>query len=189
MKFSALSIDMSRIGKTPVSIPSGVTLEVKKESIEVVGPKGSLSFPLFPEVGVAIHEGEAQVHQTGEGSSKRAGAFHGLVRAHLANMVVGVTDGFQKALEIVGTGWNAKPQGSGIELQIGFCHPVQCDPPEGVTVSTPSNTEILIEGIDKQKVGQFAAEIRKVRPPEPYKGKGIRYKGEYVRRKAGKTLA
>ena len=180
---------MSRIGKTPVAIPSGVTVEVKDGSLAVTGPKGTLTFPLFTEVSVEMEDGVVQVNQTGSGSAKRAGAFHGLVRAHLANMVVGVTEGFRKELEIIGTGWNAKPQGSGVELQVGFCHPVQCDPPEGVTVSVPTNTELLVEGIDKQKVGQFAANIRMVRPPEPYKGKGIRYKGEYVRRKAGKTLA
>lgn len=164
-------------------------MTASQSEVQVKGPKGNLSFPLFPEVAVAIEGDAALVTQTGAGSSKNAGALHGLVRAHLANMVEGVTQGFTKALEIQGTGWNAKPAGQGIELQIGFCHTVKCDPPAGVEVSLPSPTEIVITGPDKQAVGQFAANVRAVRPPEPYKGKGIRYKDEVVRRKAGKALA
>ncbi len=180
---------MSRIGNKPVAIPSGVEIAVKGDNVEVKGPKGQLSFPLFPEVAVTVEDGAANVARSGAGSAKKAAALQGLVRAHLANMVVGVTEGYTKALEIVGTGWNAKQNGQGIEMQIGFCHTVKCDPPEGVTVSVPSPTEIVVNGADKQAVGQFAANIRRVRPPEPYKGKGIRYKGEEVRRKAGKALA
>ncbi|MBL7007734.1 MAG: 50S ribosomal protein L6 [Planctomycetes bacterium] len=180
---------MSRIGNQPVKIPGGVELTVQRDRVEVKGPKGQLSFPLFPEVSVETVDGAAVTSRSGAGSNKDAAARQGLVRAHIANMVLGVTEGYTKSLEIVGTGWNAKPNGQGIEMQIGFCHTVKCDPPEGVTVSLASPTEIVVTGIDKQAVGQFAANIRRVRPPEPYKGKGIRYKGEEVRRKAGKALA
>ncbi|RMH02064.1 MAG: 50S ribosomal protein L6 [Planctomycetota bacterium] len=180
---------MSRIGKKPVPIPAGVEVTVGSDSVRVKGPKGELSFPLFPEVTVEVADNEVRVGRSGAGSAKRAAAFHGLVRAHIANMVTGVSEGFSRSLEIVGTGWNAKQVGNAIEMQIGFCHPVKCEPPEGVTVSLVSPTEIVVSGADKQAVGQFAANIRRVRPPEPYKGKGIRYKGEEVRRKAGKALA
>jgi large subunit ribosomal protein L6 len=180
---------MSRIGTTPVNVPNGVTITPQASAVEVKGPKGTLSFPLFPEVQVAVEGEIAKVSLTGAGAAKKASALHGLVRAHLQNMVIGVTDGYSKVLEIHGTGWNAKPKGQGLELQIGFCHTVDCTPPEGVTVELNSPTEIKVSGIDKQAVGQFAANVRAVRPPEPYKGKGIRYQGEVVRQKAGKSLA
>lgn len=180
---------MSRIGNKEVKLPSGVTVEATANAVEVKGPKGNLSFPLFPEVQVEVEDGVVKVSRTGAGSSKNASAFHGLVRAHINNMVIGVTEGYSKELEIHGTGWNAKPSGQGIEMQIGFCHTVICTPPEGVSVECVNPTTIKVSGIDKQAVGQFAANIRRVRPPEPYKGKGIRYVGEYVRRKAGKSLA
>ncbi len=180
---------MSRIGSKEVIVPSGVAVEASSDSVQVKGPKGQLNFPLFREVAVQMEDGVARVVTTGAGTARRASALQGLVRAHLANMVAGVTQGFEKSLEIQGTGWNCKPAGRGIELQIGFPHPVQCDPPEGVEVACPSNTKIVVTGIDKQAVGQFAANIRKVRPPEPYKGKGIRYVDEQVRRKAGKSLS
>jgi large subunit ribosomal protein L6 len=180
---------MSRIGTTPVNVPNGVTITPQASAVEVKGPKGTLSFPLFPEVQVAVEGEIAKVSLTGAGATKKASALHGLVRAHLQNMVIGVTDGYSKVLEIHGTGWNAKPKGQGLELQIGFCHTVDCTPPEGVTVELNSPTEIKVSGIDKQAVGQFAANVRAVRPPEPYKGKGIRYQGEVVRQKAGKSLA
>lgn len=180
---------MSRIGRKEVTLPSGVTVQASGTEVQVKGPKGQLAFPLFREVAVETEDGVARVVQTGAGSSRRAGALQGLVRAHLANMVTGVTAGFEKSLEIQGTGWNAKPQGRGVELQVGYSHGVQCDPPEGVEVACPSNTKIVVTGIDKAQVGQFAANIRKVRPPEPYKGKGIRYTDEYVRRKTGKSLS
>jgi large subunit ribosomal protein L6 len=180
---------MSRIGRTPVPIPGSVTVEASETEVKVKGPKGELVFPLFREVAVAVEDGNVVISRSGAGSAKQAAALHGLVRAHLANMVEGVTSGFSKSLEIHGTGWNAKPAGKGISMQIGFCHLVQCDPPEGVSVELPSPTQIVVSGIDKQAVGQFAANIRRVRPPEPYKGKGIRYVGENVRRKAGKSLA
>ena len=180
---------MSRIGNSPVAIPSGVTVEVATNEVKVKGPKGELSFPLFPEIAVAVEDSVVTVSRTGAGAPRQAAAFHGLVRANIANMVEGVTNGYQKTLEIHGVGWNAKPAGQGIEMQIGFCHTVKCDPPARVTVTLNSPTQILVEGFDKQAVGQFAANIRRVRPPEPYKGKGIRYQGEVVRRKAGKALA
>lgn len=180
---------MSRIGNQPVAIPSGVTIDVATAEVMVKGPKGALSFPLFPEISVVVEDGNVLVTRSGAGSERQAAAFHGLVRAHIANMVEGVTNGYSKTLEIHGIGWTAKAVGQGIEMQIGFCHTVKCDPPEGVTVTLNSPTEILVEGFDKQAVGQFAANIRRVRPPEPYKGKGIRYKDEVVRRKAGKSLA
>jgi large subunit ribosomal protein L6 len=179
---------MSRIARQELPLPSGVTLTVNRRSVEVKGPKGTLQFPLFPEVEVELAENSAQVKRTGAGSTAKASALAGLVRAHLGNMVVGVTEGFAKTLEIVGTGWNAKQNGKGVEMQIGFCHTVKCDPPEGITVAVTTPTELTISGADKQMVGQFAAVIRAVRPPEPYKGKGIRYKGENVRRKAGKSV-
>ena len=180
---------MSRIGVQEVVLPAGVSVEVNSEGFEVKGAKGAITFPLFPEVGIEQEDNIVRVVRTGAGSATKASALHGLVRAHLANMVEGVTNGYTKTLEIIGTGWNAKPMGKGIELQIGFCHPVQCDPPEGVEVSLTSPTEVVVSGYDKHQVGQFAANIRRVRPPEPYKGKGIRYKGELVRRKVGKSLA
>ena len=179
---------MSRIGKKEIVLPAGVSVTVNPSSVEVKGPKGELSFPLFPEVQVAVENNEVRVTRSGAGSAKEAAALHGLVRAYIANMVVGVTQGYSKTLEIVGTGWNAKPSGQGIEMQIGFCHTVKCMPPEGVKVECPNPTTITVSGIDKQAVGQFAANIRRVRPPEPYKGKGIRYSDEFVRRKAGKSL-
>ncbi len=180
---------MSRIGSKEVTLPSGVSVDVREGEFEVSGPKGKLTFPLFPEVAIELEEGVARVVRTGVGEPRQAGAFHGLVRAHLANMVTGVSQGFEKALEIHGTGWNVKPKGQGLELQVGYSHTVVMTPPDGVTVECPSATEIVVRGIDKQQVGQFAADVRAVRPPEPYKGKGIRYKGEMVRRKAGKSVA
>jgi len=180
---------MSRIGNTPVAVPSGVTVTPGPSSVEVKGPKGALTFPLFTEISVSVENDVVTVARSGSGSVKQAAAFHGLVRAHIQNMVLGVTEGYTKSLEIHGTGWNAKPKGQGIEMQIGFCHLVECHPPEGVSVELISPTEIKISGIDKQQVGQFAANVRAVRPPEPYNGKGIRYQDEHVRRKAGKALA
>jgi len=180
---------MSRIGRKPVAIPNGVSVDIGGGAVKVKGPKGNLEFPLFREVTAAVEEDQVIVTQTGAGSAKEANALMGLVRAHVANMVEGVTSGFTKELEIQGVGWNAKPSGKGIELQIGFCHPVICTPPEGVSVELTSPTELVVTGADKQAVGQFAANVRRVRPPEPYKGKGIRYKDEVVRRKAGKALA
>jgi len=180
---------MSRIGNKPVSIPSGVTVDVSATEVKVQSSKGNLQFPLFPEVTAEVIENEVIVTATGRGSSKKSSALHGLVRAHIANMVEGVTNGYKKELEIQGVGWNCKMAGSDLELSVGFCHTVKVTPPEGVNVELKSPTEIIITGIDKHAVGQYAANIRRVRPPEPYKGKGIRYIDEHVRRKSGKSLA
>ncbi|MEZ6005301.1 MAG: 50S ribosomal protein L6 [Planctomycetota bacterium] len=179
---------MSRIGKAPVQIPSGVTVEAKGQTLSVKGPKGNLSIEVRPEVRVVLEEKEALVELTGAGPARQARAYHGMTRALLNNMVEGVSKGFQRNLEIVGVGWNAKAGDKKLTLNIGFCHPVDIDMPEGVTVQTPAPTKIQLAGPDKQAVGQIAAVIRKVRPPEPYKGKGIRYEGEFVRRKSGKSF-
>lgn len=179
---------MSRIGKAPVPIPSGVQVDVKGRDVNVKGPKGTLTITLRPEVELAVEGSEANVTINGSGAPRAARAYHGLTRALVNNMVIGVTKGYEKKLEIVGVGWNAKAQGDKVVLNIGFCHDVPLKMPEGVKVETPSPTSIILTGPDKQAVGQVAAEIRSVRPPEPYKGKGIRYEGEYVRRKAGKSF-
>ncbi|MDP6963620.1 MAG: 50S ribosomal protein L6 [Planctomycetota bacterium] len=180
---------MSRIGNTPVPVPNGVTVEVASNEVKVQGPKGDLQFPLFPEVTAEVVDNNVVVKATGVGAPKKASALHGLVRAHIANMVEGVTTGYKKELEIQGVGWNCKMAGSDLELSVGFCHTVKVTPPAGVSVELKSPTEITITGIDKQAVGQYAANVRRVRPPEPYKGKGIRYIDEHVRRKSGKSLA
>ena len=179
---------MSRIGKQPVPIPSGVTVATAGRRVSVKGPKGDLSIDLRPEIDVAVEAGQVLVTRNGSGSERQARAYHGMTRALLNNMVAGVTKGFEKRLEIQGVGWNAKVQGTQVVLNIGFCHPVEVDLPKGIAVECPKPTTIIITGADKQSVGQCAAEIRAVRPPEPYKGKGIRYIGEYVRRKAGKSF-
>lgn len=179
---------MSRIGKQPVTIPSGVTVEAKGREVSVKGPKGNLSFELRPEVQLEVEGNQASVGLTGTGAAREARAFHGLTRALLNNMVTGVTQGFEKKLEIHGVGWNAQVQGQKVVLNIGFCHPVDIPLVGGVTAECPNNTSIVIRGANKQAVGQVAADIRAVRPPEPYKGKGIRYQGEFVRRKSGKSF-
>ena len=179
---------MSRIGKTPVVIPRGVTVETKNRRVTVQGPKGALEIDLRPEVEVELDEKELRVAINGTGSKREARAFHGMTRALINNMVLGVSQGYTKILNIVGVGWNAQGAGKQLTLNIGFCHPVVFDVPEGLTVETPKPTIITITGVDKQSVGQFAAVVRAVRPPEPYKGKGIRYEDEHVRRKAGKSF-
>jgi large subunit ribosomal protein L6 len=180
---------MSRIGKQPIRIANGVTISKGSDrKVTVKGPKGELSLTLRPEIDLAIEDKEALVAPNGSGGSREARAYHGMTRALIANMVAGVTEGFEKSLDIIGVGWNAAAQGNKIVLNIGFCHPVTIDMPKGVTVETPKPTSIVLKGADKQAVGQIAAVIRKVRPPEPYKGKGIRYVDEFVRRKAGKSF-
>ena len=179
---------MSRIGKTPINITGGASIAVADRTVNVRGPKGELSLNLRPEIDIAVDGDVATVEPNGSGSAREARAYHGLTRALIANMVTGVTQGFEKKLEIIGVGWNAQAQGTKIVLNIGFCHPVNIEMPKGVTCECPTNTQIVIKGADKQAVGQIAAVIRKVRPPEPYKGKGIRYVDEYVRRKAGKSF-
>ena len=178
---------MSRIGKKPVELPSGVTAEVKGQTVEVKGPKGTRSFTATDDVTLTIEEGSVKV--TPRGMSKRARQQWGMTRTMIANIVTGVSTGFKSELEIQGVGYNAQMQGTNLKLALGFSHPVIVTPPEGITITTPSSVVIVVSGCDKEKVGQIAAEIRAWRQPEPYKGKGIRYSGEYVRRKAGKTGA
>ena len=182
---------MSRIGKLSIPIPSGVSVEGPQggtRQVTVKGPKGTLQIEVRPEIDVDVQASEMRVAPNGSGGAREARAFHGMTRALLHNMVEGVTKGFSKTLEIQGVGWNAQAQGKKLTLNIGFCHQVALDVPEGLQVTTPNPTQIEIAGVDKQQVGQFAASIRAIRPPEPYKGKGIRYRGEFVRRKAGKSF-
>ena len=176
---------MSRIGKMPVPVPSGVSVDIDGQSVKVKGPKGELNRQFHERVTVSLDEGEAVVNRMDDTRESRA--LHGLSRALLANMVQGVSDGFKKELEVVGVGYRAQLKGRDIEMQLGFSHPVNFSAPDGITFEVPEPTKIVISGIDKELVGQVAANIRKIRPPEPYKGKGVRYSGEHIRRKAGKA--
>ncbi len=178
---------MSKIGRKPVSIPSGVTLDVQTNQVVVKGPKGELTVVLHPGVTVTVEEGQILVGRTNNESQTKA--FHGLIRSLLENQVEGVNTGFKKTLKLVGTGYRVSPKGQSISLAVGFSHPVVIDPLPGVKITPEGTDTIHIEGVDKQAVGQMAANIRKVRPPEPYKGKGIRYEDEVVRRKQGKAAA
>jgi large subunit ribosomal protein L6 len=178
---------MSRIGKKPIPVPAGVSVSLEASTVRVKGPKGELSRTFHPEIRIEQVDGELRVERPSE--SKQHRALHGLTRALLANMVEGVTTGYRRALEIIGVGYRAEKKGTSLVLSVGYSHQVEYPEPEGITLSTTSPTVVVVEGIDKQKVGQVAAEIRAVRPPEPYKGKGIRYQGEQVRRKAGKAGA
>lgn len=180
---------MSRIGKKPVNIPAGVKVAVHDGAVSVEGPLGKLETSFRPEVRVALDTDGKQLVVERLAETRLARALHGLSRALLQNMVVGVTQGYEKKLEIVGVGYLAAVQGQRLELRVGFANEVHKHIPPGLTVTCPDQTHIVIKGIDKQLVGQFAAEVRAVRKPEPYKGKGIRYDGEVVRRKAGKTMA
>jgi len=178
---------MSRIGKKPVALPKGVDVAVKDGRMVVKGPKGSLDLTLPSGIEAAVKPSEARIQRTAE--TRECRALHGLVRALLANMVRGVTEGYERKLSITGVGYTGKVEGKSIVLNVGFCEPVKLPIPEGLQVEVPAKTTlIVIRGIDKQKVGEFAARVRKVRPPEPYKGKGIRYDNEVVKRKAGKTV-
>ena len=176
---------MSRIGRLPVKLASGVDVQVADGRVRVKGPKGQLEEPLAAHCRIEVANGKAVVHRDGE--QKRAKAMHGLMRALLANMVTGVTQGFTRSLDIVGVGYRAEVSGGKLTLTIGFSHPVVMAIPKGLEVVAESQTRLVVRGASKQQVGQFAAEIRKVREPEPYKGKGIRYLDEQVRRKVGKT--
>ena len=177
---------MSRIGKTPIEIKSGVEVVVNANSVEIKGPKGTLAQNI-PE-GIEVQKEEQTIIVKRDNDLRETKALHGLVRSLLNNMVQGVTEGYQKQLELVGVGYRAQSKGSNaLELQLGFSHPVKYSAPEGITLEVPSQTEINISGIDKQVVGQVAADIRALKKPEPYKGKGIRYVGEHIIRKAGKT--
>lgn len=176
---------MSRIGREPIEIPSGVDVTLDGQDVKVKGPKGELTMEAHPDMAVALNEGVVTVTRPSDEPKHRG--LHGLTRTLIANMIEGVVDGYSKTLEIQGVGYRAQKKGSGIELNLGFSHTIQFDAPEGVDIAVPNPTTIVIGGINKQNVGQAAAEIRAFRPPEPYKGKGIRYQGEHVRRKAGKT--
>lgn len=176
---------MSRIGKAPIELPKDVTVSVKDGVVEVKGPKGSLTQDINPALSLEEDDGVVTISRSNDERQTRA--LHGLTRALIANMVVGVTEGFSKELTIIGVGYRAALKGKSLELQVGFSHPVSVEALDGVTFEVPEPTKIIVDGIDKQKVGQMAADIRAVRPPEPYKGKGIRYTDEYVRRKAGKA--
>ena len=175
---------MSRIGKKPVDLPSGVSASVSGQTVEVKGPKGARSFKATDDVTIAVEDNVVTI--TPRGSSKRALQQWGMSRTMVQNLVIGVSDGFKKELEIQGVGYRATMQGNTLKLALGYSHDVNFEVPEGVTVTAPKQTEVIVEGIDEQLVGQVAANIREWRKPEPYKGKGIRYKGEFVFRKEGK---
>jgi large subunit ribosomal protein L6 len=176
---------MSRIGKKPVPVPAGVEISIDGQTVAVKGPKGSLRRTFTDRVDLTMEEGTVLVARKDDARESRA--LHGLSRALLANMVIGVADGFRRELSIVGVGYRAALKGSGLELQLGFSHPVQVPAPDGISFEVPEPTRVIVSGIDKEQVGQVAADIRKLRPPEPYKGKGVRYINEQVRRKAGKA--
>lgn len=178
---------MSRIGKKPVPVPGGVKVEIDGQTVTVKGPKGELGRTFRPEMTIEQEDGTLVVKRPSD--SKQDRAFHGLTRALLANMVIGVTEGYTKKLEIIGVGYKAEKKDRLLVLTVGYSHQVKYPEPDGIAITTPSPTTVEITGTDKQRVGQVAAEIRNVRPPEPYKGKGIRYQGEQVRRKAGKAGA
>ncbi|WP_026673511.1 50S ribosomal protein L6 [Alkalihalobacterium bogoriense] len=176
---------MSRIGKKPVEIPSGVTVTLNDNTITVKGPKGELTRNLHPDMIVKVEEKELTVERPSDQKEHRA--LHGTTRSIISNMVEGVTKGYEKGLELIGVGYRATKSGQKLVLNVGYSHPVEIVPEAGIDIEVPSNTKVLVKGIDKERVGAIAANIRSVRLPEPYKGKGIRYEGEYVRRKEGKT--
>jgi large subunit ribosomal protein L6 len=178
---------MSRIGRKPIPVPSGVTARVEGQTVSVKGPRGELSRSLHREMQIALDGNQITVARPSE--EKKHKALHGLTRTLVANMVEGVSKGFVKTLELQGVGYKAEAKPYGVNLIVGFSHPVKYEAPKGIKISVEGNTVVKIEGVDKEAVGQVAAELRSVRPPEPYKGKGIRYQGEQVRRKAGKTGA
>lgn len=176
---------MSRIGKHPIPVPAGVEVSIEGNHIHVKGAKGELDYDFNEMMNVVLEDGQIVV--TRPDDSRQAKSFHGLTRTLIANMVEGVSNGFQKKLELVGVGYRAALKGSNLELQLGYSHPVVVEPPAGITFEVPDQTHITVHGADKQQVGETAAVIRKWRKPEPYKGKGIRYEGEVVRRKLGKA--
>jgi large subunit ribosomal protein L6 len=176
---------MSRIGKKPVTIPKGVNVSFADGTVQMKGPKGELSLPVHPELKISIGEGEISVERPSEDARHKA--LHGLTRTLISNMVVGVTTGFAKTLEIQGVGYRAEKKADKVQFALGYSHPILYQPPAGISIDVTSPTVVTVRGADKQTVGQVAADIRSFRPPEPYKGKGIRYQGEQIRRKAGKT--
>jgi large subunit ribosomal protein L6 len=175
---------MSRIGKQPVAVPAGVTVSIEPELVRVNGPKGELAERVSRDMTIEQDDGEIRVVRPSDRGEHRA--LHGLTRSLIFNMVEGVTNGFERRLEIQGVGYRAQLRGSDLELALGYSHPVSVEAPDGIDFEVPSPTEIVVRGISKQAVGEVAAQIRKKRPPEPYKGKGIRYRGEHVQRKVGK---
>jgi len=176
---------VSRIGKQPIPVPAGVEITIEGSSVEVKGPKGTLSQTFDPDMQITLEDGAIYVRRPSD--ERRHRSLHGLTRTLISNMVVGVSEGFRKDMEIVGVGYRAALKGSDLDLSLGLSHPMVVAAPEGITFEVPAPNRISVSGIDKQRVGQIAAEIRKIRPPEPYKGKGIRYAGEHVRRKVGKA--
>jgi len=176
---------MSRVGLSPIAVPKGVEVKIDGPSVSVKGPRGELSWTFDRDI--SFKQEEDRILVTRPSDQQRHRAMHGLSRSLLANMVTGVNEGFAKTLEMHGVGYRAQMQGKDLEVSVGFNHPVKIAPPEGIEFEVDGTSKIIIRGIDKQQVGQVAADVRKVRPPEPYKGKGIRYEGEYVRRKAGKA--
>lgn len=178
---------MSRIGRKPIQIPKGVTVTSKDGNVVVKGPKGELAAKIHPDISAGIKDQQVLVARQSDDNQHRA--LHGLWRALIQNMIVGVTDGYSKKLEIVGVGYRAEMKGKKLNLLIGYSHPILFAPPEGIKLEAPTQTNIIISGVDKQLVGLVAAKLRMLRPPEPYKGKGIKYEGEYIRRKAGKAAA
>lgn len=178
---------MSRVGRKPIPITAGVKVQKTDHAVKIVGPKGELSATVHPDIGFEIKENQIFVTRSSDGKEHRS--LHGLWRALMANMIQGVTQGYAKKLELVGVGYRAEMKGKKLQLLLGFSHPILFAPPEGIKIETPTQTNITISGIDKQLVGQVAAKLRSFRPPEPYKGKGVKYEGEYVRRKAGKAAA
>ncbi len=178
---------MSRIGRSPIPIPEGVTVDIKKNTVRVKGPKGELEQRVNPDITVELQENEILVKRPTDNRQHRS--MHGLYRSLLNNMVTGVSKGFEKKLEIVGVGYRAEKKGKSVTFLLGYSHPIVFVPPEGIEMGVENNTQVYVRGIDKELVGLVAAKIRSLRPPEPYKGKGVRYVGEKVRRKAGKSGA
>ncbi|MFZ1721411.1 MAG: 50S ribosomal protein L6 [Microgenomates group bacterium] len=178
---------MSRIGRKSIPVPTGVTVTNAADVITIKGPKGQLTVQLLPKIVVEVADGQVTVTRKNE--EKQTKAFHGLIRSLIQNCIIGVTEGYKKTLKLVGTGYRVQAKGKGISLAVGYSHPIDFQPEAGISLAVEGNDTINIEGIDKQAVGQTAANIRKHRPPEPYKGKGIRYSDEVVRRKQGKTAA
>ncbi|MGO1545005.1 MAG: 50S ribosomal protein L6 [Gulosibacter sp.] len=176
---------MSRIGRLPIQIPSGVEVKINGADVAVKGPKGELALTIAEPIEASIEDGQVLVTRPNDERESRS--LHGLTRTLIFNNIVGVTEGYKKSLEVVGTGYRVQAKGNSLEFALGFSHPVSFNPPEGITLAVEGQNKITISGISKQQVGETAANIRKIRPPEPYKGKGIRYEGEHVRRKAGKA--
>jgi large subunit ribosomal protein L6 len=176
---------MSRIGKRPIPVPRGVTVSIEGQVISVKGPRGELRRTLHREMEIVMEDGTIHIRRPSEENNHKA--LHGLTRSLVANMVEGVSDGFRRQLDIVGVGYKAEQRPYGLQLALGYSHPIEFRAPEGIKLTAPLPTQVIIEGADKEMVGQVASEIRKLRPPEPYKGKGIKYAGEQIRRKAGKA--